>query len=284
MKPFVKWAGGKRSINNLIIKYIEKDLDSSHRYYEPFLGGGSVFFALSHGECVINDLNKELINCYEIIRDCPKELIKKLREHETKHCSEYFYDMRSLDRNELEYRKMSKIDKAARTIYLNKTCFNGLYRVNSLGYFNTPVGKYNNPLICDEENINEISVFLNNDSIDIRNSSFENCVSDATQGDFIYFDPPYDFEESGFTQYVKEGFSSFDLEKLKTMCDKLIEKGCNVLISNNATQRVLKLFKDKKYEIVAIYEIKEIDVKRTISCKGDNRTPAREVLIYGHKK
>lgn len=289
MKPFLKWAGGKRQIMDSIQPYIENNLKAESRYYEPFVGGGFVFISLERDNCVINDLNEELMNCYEIIKNNPKSLIEKLKLHEKLHHENinYYYEIRKLDRNVDEYKLMSKVERAARTIYLNKTCYNGLYRVNRKGFFNTPKGRYKNPNILDEDNIMELSNYLNSKNVIIRNVSFLEAVQDAVEGDFLYFDPPYDYEETGFTSYVKEGFSFSDLEELKVVCDKLISKGCKVLISNNATDRVLKLFDSKNYSVVVVkglrYDKKMIDVRRYISSKSSNRKLVREVLIYGHK-
>ena len=189
--------------------------------------------------------------------------------------------MRAIDREE-QYKKMNSIDRAARTIYLNKTCYNGLYRVNKNGFFNTPIGRYANPLICDENNINEVSNYLKNNNIKITSFDFEKSVSSAKAGDWIYFDPPYDYERTGFVNYVKEGFSHDDLIRMKLLCDKLISKGCYVLISNNDTAFVRNLFtSNKNYEIV--YSTKTIKANRNINSKKE-RKKVDEVLIYGRKK
>lgn len=281
MKPFLKWAGGKRQLLPYIKKYINKKKIGKHKYYEPFLGGGSIFFDLAHENSIINDLNEEIINCYNVIKENPDELINILKLHAEAHCKEYYYKIRSLDREE-DYKLMDNISKAARTIYLNRTCFNGLYRVNKNGFFNTPIGRYVNPLICDEENINEISYFLNNNDVTIMSKSFEFAVEKCEKGDWIYFDPPYDYENSGFVGYVKEGFSHDDLVKLKEVCDELVKKGCYVLVSNNDTEFVRQTFNSSDYEI--IYSTKTIKANRNINSKANKRKKVDEVLIYGHKR
>lgn len=281
MKPFLKWAGGKRQLLPYIKKYINKKKIGKHKYYEPFLGGGSIFFDLAHENSSINDLNEEIINCYNVIKENPDELIDLLKLHAEAHCKEYYYKIRSLDRGE-DYKSMDNITKAARTIYLNRTCFNGLYRVNKNGFFNTPMGRYINPLICDEENINEISYFLNNNDVTITSKSFEFAVEKCEKGDWIYFDPPYDYENSGFVGYVKEGFSHEDLVKLKEVCDELVKKGCYVLVSNNDTEFVRQTFNSSDYEI--IYSTKTIKANRNINSKASKRNKVDEVLIYGHKR
>ncbi len=281
MKPFLKWAGGKRQLLPYIKEFVNQDALKDVTFYEPFIGGGSVFFHLEHKSCVINDLNTELINCYKIIKESPYELISLLKEHQENHCSDYYYEIRALDQSE-RFSVMSDVEKAARTIYLNRTCYNGLYRVNKKGYFNTPIGRYVNPLICDEENIIKISTFLNENNVKICSMDFEKCVQDAQKGDWIYFDPPYDYEISGFVGYVKEGFNHDDLKRLKTTCDKLIEKGCFILVSNNDTRYVRELFTSDKYEVV--YSTKVIKANRNINSKGANRNKVDEVLIYGRTK
>lgn len=281
MKPFLKWAGGKRQLLPYIKEYINNDVLEGVRYYEPFIGGGSLFFHLEHEDSVINDLNEEIINCYKVIKNSPKKLIKLLKVHQENHCKEYYYNIRSLDRNE-SFHSMTDIEKAARTIYLNRTCFNGLYRVNKEGQFNTPMGRYVNPLICDEKNIQEISKFLKKNNIQIRCCDFVSSVKDAKAGDWIYFDPPYDYEENGFVGYVKEGFTHDDLQRLKELCDVLIEKGCQILVSNNDTKFVRDTFSSKNYEI--IYTTKKIKANRNINSNGSKRKKVDEVLIHGRPR
>lgn len=284
MKPFLKWAGGKRQILEHIKKYINNDIiGKDAKYFEPFVGAGSLFFDLSRDNCVINDLNAELINVYMVIRDHPVGLIRMLKTHQKRHCKEYFYTIRALDR-EPTYKKMGCVKRAARTIYLNKTCFNGLYRVNKQGYFNTPIGQYINPLICDEDNIMEVSNFLKNEKISILNCDFGEVCSEVKKGDFVYFDPPYDYDdESGFVSYNAKGFSRNELTRMKRVCDKIIESGGIVLISNNDTTFVRKLFSGDNYEIV--YEINEVEANRNINRSGEKRSKkVTEVLIYGRKK
>lgn len=278
MRPFLKWAGGKRQLLPYIKEYINEDALDGVKFYEPFIGGGSLFFHLQHGDSVINDFNDEIVNCYKVIKTAPKKLIQQLKVHQENHCKEYFYQIRSMDRTG-EIENMTNVEKAARTIYLNRTCYNGLYRVNLAGQFNTPMGKYANPLICDEENILEISRFLKKNKITIRCCDFAEAVKDAKAGDWVYFDPPYDYEDSGFVGYVKEGFSHADLERLKDTCDDLISRGCQVLVSNNDTKFVRKTFSSDKYEI--IYETKVIKANRNINSKGSKRKKVDEVLIHG---
>ena len=284
MKPFLKWAGGKRQILTYIKKYINNDIMRENAcYFEPFVGGGSLFFDLARNNCVINDFNSEIINVYNVIKEHPTGLIRMLKTHQKKDSVNYFYFMRNMDRNP-RFSKMGKVKRAARTIYLNRTCFNGLFRVNRDGYFNTPRGKYTSPLICDEQNIREISEFLNKANIQILNCDFEESCPNAGEGDYVYLDPPYDYEnESGFVSYNAQGFTRSDLYRMKQFCDRLIEKGCIVLISNNDTSYVRELFSGDNYQIV--YEITQIDANRNINSSVKKRSRKdKEVLIYGTKK
>lgn len=285
MRPILKWAGGKRQLLHVISMYLNKETVGDGKYFEPFFGGGCVYFNLAPNQAVINDFNDEIINVYKVLKENPTQLIKLLKEHERNNSKEYFYRIRALDRDPsfFKLKKYDDVFKAARTIYLNKTCFNGLYRVNSKGQFNVPYANYAKPLICDSDNILEVSDFLNKSDTQILSGDFEKAVESASSGDFIYFDPPYDYEqEDGFVNYVKEGFTHNDLLRLKKVCDYLIERGCKVLISNNDTTFVRKTFKGDNFKIV--YVTKEINANRSINCKGNRRRNAKEVLIYGKRK
>lgn len=278
MKPFLKWAGGKRQLLEVLKEYI-KDIGNG-TYYEPFLGGGSLLLSMARPNCVINDFNEEIINVYEVVKSHPKKLINELRIHDNNNSKDYFYKIREQDREKDFKKKYTAIQRAARTIYLNKTCYNGLYRVNSKGFFNVPYGKNKNPLICDEENILEVSHYLNTSNITIFCGDFSTAVKDAKGGDYIYFDPPYDSEsKSGFVGYIKEGFTRDDLRRLKEVCDSLILRDCKVLISNNDTEFVRQLFSGANYRI--IYQTRFVDAKRSINCKGNERNTGKEILIYG---
>lgn len=289
MKPFVKWAGGKRQILSRIDEYVQESIEDNpdYTYIEPFLGGGAVFFSLKPKKAIINDLNEDLINAYKIIKsDDYLELIKRLKKiSDEYHQSpdEFYYDVRAWDRTENWMNEHDDVDRAARMIFLNRTCYNGLYRVNSKGQFNTPMGRYRNPLICDETNIKEIHEYLSNpeNHIEIMNGSYEEAIKKAKDGDAIYIDPPYDYEDDdGFTKYQMAGFSFADFQKLKEKCDKAVDKGAFVIISNNATTKVMKLFEeDPKYKI--FYDPNCFASLRSINCKGDDRRTGSEVIFWG---
>lgn len=275
MEPVLKWAGGKRQLLKELEQVIHKEDLEGHTYFEPFVGGGALLLKLMPKKAVINDINKELVLLYGVIRDKPDELIAKLEEFKADYPDNY-ENIRALDR-ELDFAEMSPIVRAARLIYLNKTCYNGLYRVNSQGYFNVPKGRYRNPNIVNQSRIKKLSDYLRNNQIKITNLDFEEAVKTAKRGDFVYFDPPYDYEAAGFTTYSSDGFTKKDLKRLKITCDKLIAKGCNVTVSNNATQFVKGLFTEP------FYTITEVPANRFINCDGTKRTHVMEVIINGRK-
>ena len=289
MKPFVKWAGGKRQILSRINEYVQYSIDDNtdYTYIEPFLGGGAVFFSLHPKKAIINDLNEDLINAYRIIKSGNySKLIDKLKEFSDEYHNapdEFYYHIREWDRVDNWMEVHDDVDRAARMIFLNRTCYNGLYRVNSKGQFNTPMGRYRNPLICDETNIKEIHEYLSNpeNHIEIMNGSYEDAIKKAKDGDVIYIDPPYDYEDDdGFTKYQMSGFSFEDFQKLKEKCDKAVNKGAFVIISNNATTKVMKLFEeDPKYKI--FYDPNCFTSLRSINCKGDDRRTGSEVIFWG---
>jgi DNA adenine methylase len=275
MKPIIKWVGGKTQMLNELKQIITPELLEGHTYYEVFAGGAALAFDLQHPQTVINDLNSELINMYTVIRDTPEELIMELKCFQNSHNTEFYYHVRNLDRTDILSR-MSDVVKAARTIYLNKTCFNGLYRVNSKGYFNSPIGRTSSgkiPDIVQEELIREMSGYLK--TVQFYNTDFQNVTMNAKLGDVFFFDPPYDTDEDiksdGFVGYQKEGWKRSDLIRLKAVCDRLVRDGCKVVLTNNDTEYVRELFKD--------YSIKEVEVKRSINRDGNNRK-GREVIIY----
>lgn len=291
MKPFVKWAGGKRQILDRIKPYIEEikriiGPDGAYRYVEPFLGGGAVFFQEHPSSALINDLNGDLVNAYKVIQsDKYLELIELLKNHQEKYRAnpdEYYYEIRSWDRSE-DWDSKSDVEKAARMIFLNRTCYNGLYRVNSKNQFNTPIGRYKNPTICNEPLLKEIHAYLSDPSnhIEITNLDYGAILNRAQDNDIIYLDPPYDYEDDdGFTKYQFEGFSFNDFVDLKKKCDQAIEKNAYIIISNNATQKVLELFEnDSNYRIY--YSRDEFETLRSINCRGELRKTGREVIVVG---
>jgi len=276
LKPFVKWAGGKRQLIPELLKYIPKNFNN---YFEPFVGGGALFFELynlgilKNKKVYLFDINGELINAYRIIRDHPNELIKKLKEFKSKHNKEFYYQIRELDRSE-SYKNLDNIIKAARFIYLNKTCFNGLYRVNKKGYFNVPMGKYKNPQIIDEENILAVSNALKN--VIIKCCDYKEVLQYAQKGDFLYFDPPYYplNQTANFTSYTRYDFLEKEQLELFETFKTLVNKGCFILESNSDTDFIKNLYKE--------FTIEKVLANRAINSKSNGRGKITEVLIRNY--
>ncbi|MDD2502867.1 MAG: DNA adenine methylase [Clostridia bacterium] len=270
--PIVKWVGGKRQIIDDITKCIPK----FSTYYEPFLGGGAVLFELQPKKAVVNDQNEELMNMYTVIRDNVEDLIHLLAQH--KNDKEHFYKVRELDRDKKLYATLSNIEKAARIIYLNKTCYNGLFRVNRAGEFNTPFGKYKNPKILDEVTLRAVSHYLNHSKIRLLNEDFEVSLKGIRKGAFVYFDPPYDpiSDTASFTGYDKGGFGKEEQIRLKKVCDRLNERGIKFLLSNSATDFILDLYKD--------YIITFVKARRAINSIAEKRGEVDEVLVMNYEQ
>lgn len=271
-KPFLKWAGGKRQL----LPAIQACLPAKYtEYYEPFVGAGALLFALQPEKSTINDTNRELVNCYQVIRDQPEELLELCQHHRENNSPEYYYQLREQDR-QAEFDQWTPVEKAARIIYLNKTCFNGLFRVNSSGQFNVPYGKYKNPVIADPAVIKAISSYLNRSKCRILNGDFEQAVATAKQGAFIYFDPPYHplSDTSSFTGYSVNGFGEQEQIRLKKLCDRLTDQGCQVLASNSAAPLIKSLYDDPRYEVV------EVKATRAINAVASKRGRINELLIH----
>ena len=270
ISPIVKWVGGKRQLLPEIMPLINKKCST---YVEPFVGGGAVFFELQPKKAIINDYNSELVNVYTVVRDHSEELIEELEKHNRYNNGEYFYMIRALDRSEA-YDTMSDTEKAARIIYLNKTCYNGVYRVNSAGQFNSPYGKYKNPNIVNEDSIRAMSRYLQSNKITIRQGDYKEVLKGLRRGAFVYLDPPYMpiSLSSSFTGYTENGFSYAQQVTLKEECDKLRKKGISFLQSNSDCPEIRDLYRE--------YEIRTVQAKRRINSKGNKRGEINEVLIY----
>lgn len=269
-KPFVKWAGGKRQLLPNLLKAMP---NSFNRYFEPFLGGGALFFELKPTFAIVNDINSEIINLYLVIKNNVELLIKELKDY--KNTSEYFYYIRNMDRNK-DFKNLSPITRAARVLYLNKTCYNGLYRVNSKGEFNVPFGFYKSPNIIDVNNLFEVSLFLNRNSIELLNTDFEKSLQSIRADDFVYFDPPYEpiVASSNFTNYTPFGFNRNEQIRLKKICDKLNNMNVKFLLSNSESSFIMELYKNYKIEIV--------QASRNINSIGSRRSKINEVLIRNY--
>jgi DNA adenine methylase len=272
-QPFVKWVGGKRGLMKQLIPLFPNDFAN---YHEPFVGGGSVFFELySNGllnnkNIYLSDINSELINAYNVIKYSPEVLIENLKSYKEKHSKEFYYEIRALDRNE-NFIKMSSLERATRFIYLNKTCFNGLYRVNKKGYFNTSIGSYKDPNIADENTILNASEALQSAIIEHR--SFEKVLNYTNKNDFIYLDPPYYplTDTANFTSYDSNCFLEDEQKKLFNIFTELNNQKCYVAQSNSNTEFIKELYKE--------YNINIVYANRSINSKSTGRGKIAEILI-----
>ena len=268
LHPVIKWVGGKRQLLHEIKKYIPSGFN---RYFEPFIGGGAVFFSLQQNGSYISDVNEELVNLYCTIKYNAVDLLKDLRKHQN--TKEYFLQIRNLDR-EKQYKQLSDVQKASRFIYMNRTCFNGLYRVNSKGEFNVPFGAYHNPRIVDEENLLACSELLK--QTEIRCADFSAILDVVQPNDFVYFDPPYIplNATSSFTSYTKDGFDVDMQYRLRDVCNTLHHKDVKFLVSNSDTPLTRELYSE--------YNIETVFASRAINCKASGRGKITEVLIRNY--
>jgi DNA adenine methylase len=278
--PFVKWAGGKTQLLEKLYSFIPSKFDL---YFEPFLGGGALFFYLTSNKnrrftAYLSDINSELINSYIVVKDNVEKLIELLRLHELEYKNaplQYYYQLRKT------VKAANSIERAARFIVLNRTCYNGLYRVNNQGTFNVPWGKYKDPLICNSSNLRNVSLALKHSKAIVKVSNYKKIVlGNAKEGDFIYLDPPYNpvSSTSYFTKYTHSGFNNKDQEELATIFIKLDDKKCRVLLSNSDTYFIRELYSDFAKYIV------EVDVIRSINSKGSKRAGHKELIIRNYSR
>lgn len=266
--PFLKWVGGKRQLMPSIIEHLPENI-KGYKYLEPFVGGGAVLFNLQPKNAIINDFNEELINVYQVIKNNLDELIADLKKHKNE--AEYFYLIRGLDRNG-KFKKLTAVQRASRVVFLNKTCFNGLYRVNNAGEFNSPFGRYKNPNIVNEPTLKAVNKFLNSNNIEIKSGDYSEILNLADKKCFVYLDPPYYpvSESSNFTGYVQGGWNMYDQIDLKTACDELHKKGVKFLLSNSSADFIKDLYKD--------YKITIVKANRAINSNGADRGEVDEVF------
>ena len=294
-KPFLKWAGGKGQLLNKFNEMYPQELIDGQieTYIEPFIGGGAVFFDILQRykvkRAVIIDLNKELINCYRCIKADVNELIKSLTKLETEFLNteenerkNYFLKVRD-DYNTIHLNGKYDFEKASNFIFLNRTCFNGLYRVNSKGEFNVPFGKYKNPLICDKENLLLISQLLQN--VEIRFGDYSICKEYITDNTFVYFDPPYRplLENKSFVNYDKNGFDDDNQKELANFVKELSNNGVKIMLSNSDPKNTNPEdnFFDNLYEG---FEIDRIYARRMINCQADKRGDITEIVVRNYKR
>jgi len=283
-RPFLKWAGGKTQLLPQYIPYFPKHFET---YHEPFLGGGAVFFHLQPPQAVLSDINPELINVYRCVKDKVEQLISRLAEHQQRHSRDYYYQIRSctnvreLDANTSATCREGLAEpevavvKAARLIYLNKTCFNGLYRENLKGEFNVPIGRYQNPRICNSDILRLASAALQGTQIKV--SSFKTVAGRAqTSQDFVYFDPPYYplSSTSSFTAYSRSCFSKQDQVELRDTFAMLAERGVKVMLSNSDCAFIRELY--------GAFNIHKISASRAINAQAERRGKISELLITSY--
>ena len=265
--PFLKWAGGKGQLLGQMAPHFPKEYRT---YFEPFLGGGAVFFHLQPEKALLADLNPDLVNAFQVVRDHPAALMETLDHHaELRMSEEYFYEVRRQ-----EVSALSSVERAARTIFLNKTCFNGLYRVNSRGGFNVPWGGYPNPTLYDRVNLLSSSAHLQGKIVLL--ADYRKACGRARKGDLVYFDPPYHplSETSGFTSYTKEDFGDRDQTALAQTFRRLDKRGCLVMLSNSPTPLVRSLYEGFRIEV--------LKAKRAINSKGTGRGAIDELLVMNY--
>ncbi|MCI0515169.1 DNA adenine methylase [candidate division KSB1 bacterium] len=272
-RPFVKWAGGKQQLLNQLTTLMPVRFQ---RYLEPFVGGGAVFFHLWNlrrlpGAVFLTDSNAELMNAYQVVRDLVGELTQLLAQHQQQHGADYFYSIRNQDRQPMT---LSPVERAARLIYLNRTCYNGLYRVNRQGQFNVPLGSYKNPTILFAAELQAASRALR--KADLRVLDFRACVALAQPGDFFYFDPPYDplSKSASFTSYTATNFRDADQRNLAEIFTQLTEKGCQCMLSNADTPFIRELYQRFRMETVS--------AKRFVNSNGAARGAINEVVVLNY--
>ncbi len=261
--PIVKWAGGKKSLLQQYQPHFPPK-GNYNRYFEPFLGGGAIFFYLQPAQSFLFDLNSELIELYQVVRDNVEDLIGALKKHRNEEA--YFYRIRAIDPAEL-----TPVEQAARFIFLNRTCYNGLYRVNRRGQFNVPFGRYDNPTICAETKLRAASMALRNAQLKV--ADFSHVLELAQAGDLVYFDPPYEplSPTSNFTSYTSNGFSSEEQRRLAGVFRELDDRGCLLMLSNSTAGLI--------HELYTGFQLHEISARRAINSKAERRGLVKELLV-----
>lgn len=269
--PVVKWVGGKRQLLPQILPLIPKRMSA---YCEPFLGGGAVLFALQPRRALVNDLNQDLITVYRVIKENADALIEHLSRHEN--TPEYFYRIRDLDRDREAYAALSDVEKASRLLYLNKTCYNGLFRVNASGAFNSPYGHYRRPNIVNEQTIRGVSRYFNSCDIAFFSEDFAAVLDRVPRGGFVYLDPPYDpvSDTASFTGYNRGGFGREEQVRLKACCDALTARGVKFLLSNSATPFIRELYSS--------YHVSIVQARRAVNSVASRRGAIEEVLVRNY--
>lgn len=270
--PVLKWVGGKRQLLDVLVPLVPKNYKT---YCEPFLGGGALLFKLQPQTAFVNDVNEDLMTVYEVIRDDVDGLIAILNTHENN--SDYYYKIRDWDRNKESYAKLSKTEKAARILYLNKTCFNGLFRVNNAGEFNSPFGNYRNPNIVNAPTLKAVSNYFNTATIVFSSQDYQTTLEELPSNTFVYLDPPYDpiSNTANFTGYAKGGFGRDEQIRLRKCCDDLNKRGVKFMLSNSATDFIKEQY--------SAYNITIVKARRAINSVATKRGDVEEVVIRNYE-
>ncbi len=270
--PVVKWVGGKRQLLPLLTPLIPKKINT---YCEPFLGGGAMLFWKQPNKAIVNDINNDLIQMYRVIKDNVEELIEQLETHKNE--SDYFYSVRDWDRDKILYNSLTDTQKASRIIYLNKTCYNGLFRVNNAGEFNTPFGSYKNPNIINAPILRAVSDYFQKNDVTFFSQDYSEILEQIPRGAFVYLDPPYDpvSDTSNFTGYSRGGFYRDDQIKLKKYCDNLTNRGIKFMLSNSSTDFIRELYTS--------YNITTVKAKRFINNVSLGRGEIDEVVVRNYE-
>lgn len=272
LRPIVKWAGGKRQLVDELIDLMPVNYN---RYYEPFFGGGALYFALQPDVAFINDFNTELMTMYKVIKDCPEELIALLKVHQDSNSKGYYYRLREVDRDG-RIDSMNDIQKSARLLYMLRVDFNGLYRVNSKGQFNVPYGRYKNPNIVNARTVWAISDLFNRTHVTMRNIDFAKAINGVKAGDFVYFDPPYIpvTPTASFTSYTAKGFNRSEQVRLRDLFFDLKSRGVYVMLSNSDTDLTRELYGKANIHPVKAY--------RMINSNAKKRGQINELVITSY--
>ena len=270
--PVLKWVGGKRQLLDTLTPLLPKKITT---YCEPFVGGGALLFNLQPNCAYVNDINGELIRVYTVIKDDVETLITALQEYKNE--ADFFYSVRDWDRDREKYSSLSDIEKAARILYLNKTCYNGLFRVNNSGEFNSPFGNYRNPNIVNAPTLRAVSSYLNTATVNLSSVDYSQVLETLPKGAFAYLDPPYDpvSDTASFTGYAKGGFSRDDQIRLRECCDALTTRGIKFMLSNSATDFIREQY--------AAYNIITVQAKRAINSDSTKRGEVDEVVVRNYE-
>lgn len=270
--PLLKWVGGKRQLAPALRALFPEERRIKN-YIEPFVGGGGMFLSLQPQRAVINDFNKELMNVYQVVKDQPKELFAALERHTN--TLDHYYEVREQDRAS-DYAALSQVEKAARIIFLNKTCFNGLFRVNSQGFFNVPYGYYKNPQYREYSKIMALSHYLNHNAITMLSGDYSVVGEYITPGTLVYLDPPYApiSDTSNFTGYTQSGFSIGEQVRLRDFCVEIGEKGAYFMLSNSNSPLIKELYAD--------FQTHQVKAQRNVAANAASRGAVEEIVITNY--